>query len=246
MSLTETIHWCLLPFPQPAIARDSLSLAEKTAYEHFRFDARRESWLAGRYTAKTLLSKVLNGRKPLYENFELEQIEIRNDPLGAPKAYHADKPITGCLSISHSGDYSAVAYAPSNLQVGIDIEEITPRSAGFIQDYFTEHEVEMITSVNGEKPVEHNQTETATLIWSAKEALLKAMGIGLRLDTRHVEVISIEDGDHTDALGWKQLGLSSSHLTLRVDAYWRRFDGYLLTLAVLMDGDDKIALVEAD
>ena len=240
----ETVYWCLHQVPQPAIARACLSPAERTTYDRFRFDARRKSWLAGRYTAKLLLSHVLNVCLPTPAPIKHDQIEIRNNDLGAPSAVHHDQIIPGCLSISHSGDWCAAAFAPSSLKVGIDIEKITPRPAGFIQDYFTKNEIAKVSAINGRSLAEIRQAEKATLIWSAKEALLKAMGIGLRLDTRHVAVDSIEDVENADALGWKRLGLSSIHLSSRIDAYWRKINYYLLTLAVLTDLDERISLVE--
>jgi 4'-phosphopantetheinyl transferase len=244
--LGEIVYWCLYQIPQPAIARACLSPAERTTYDRFRFDARRKSWLAGRYTAKLLLLRVLNGRRTPLEKIRQDQIEIHNDELGAPSAYHRDQIIPGCLSISHSGDWCAAAFAPAKLQVGIDIEVITQRPAGFIQDYFTKNEIAMVSPNNGRMLAENRQAEMATLIWSAKEALLKAMGIGLRLDTRHVEVDSIEAVEQADALGWRRLGLSSIHLSSRIDAYWRKVNGYLLTLAVLADKDERISLVEVN
>jgi 4'-phosphopantetheinyl transferase len=214
-----------------------LSPAERTTYDRFRFDARRKSWLAGRFTAKLLLSHVLNGGRSVPVPNKLAQIEIRNNDLGAPNAVHHGQIIPGSLSISHSGDWCAVAFAPSRLKVGIDIEKITPRSAGFMQDYFTNNEIALVSPTNESRFAEDRQAETVTLIWSAKEALLKAMGIGLRLDTRHIEVSSIGAVEQAEALGWKRLGLSSIHLSTRIDAYWQKVNGYQLTLAVLTEND---------
>ena len=235
----DIVYWCLRQAPQPSIARASLSPAERTTYQGFRFDARQKSWLAGRFAAKSLVSNVHDGRcRP-------DQIEIRNDELGAPNAYHAGQPLPGCLSISHSGDWAAAAYTPSGPQVGIDLETITPRSEGFIRDYFTEHEVKMVSSAHaGSLQGTPHSAERATLIWSAKEALLKALGIGLRMDTRRVEVIAIEDEERADAAGWKRLGLSSTQVNSPVEAYWRQFGPYMMTLALLMDTTTNITLIE--
>ena len=242
--MDKIVYWCLRQAPQPSIARASLSPAERITYEGFRFDARQKSWLTGRFTAKSLVSSVHESR------YRPDQIEIRNDELGAPSAYHAGQPLPGCLSISHSGDWGATAYAPlkvqsSGLRVGIDLETITPRSDGFIRDYFTEHEVEMVSAVHAGSPTgTPPSAQRATLIWSAKEALLKAMGIGLRVDTRQVEVLAIEDEEGVDAVGWKRLGLASTQVSSPVDAYWRRIGRYLVTLVVLMDAATNIALIE--
>lgn len=84
--------------------------------------------------------------------------------------------------------------------------------------------------------------ERATLTWSAKEALLKALGIGLRLDTRQVEVIAIEDEE--DREGWKRLRISIAHPNLLSDAYWRQTGLYMTTLVVLIENHQKAKLVQ--
>lgn len=189
---------------------------------------------------------MLNGRGSTSAPIKHDQIVIRNNDLGAPSAIHSDQIIPGCLSISHSGDWCAATFAPSGLKVGIDIEKITPRPAGFIQDYFTKKEIALVSPSNVGMLAENWQAERVTLIWSAKEALLKAMGIGLRLDTRQVEVGSIEAVEQADALGWNRLGLSSNHLSSRIEAYWRKIFDYVLTLAVLPDHDERISLIEVN
>ena len=242
--MANVVYWCLQQSPEPSITRASLSPTESSTYEGFRFEARRKSWLVGRFTAKTLVSKVLHT-----ENHP-DQIEIRNNDLGAPGAYINDEALPGCLSISHSGDWAAAAYAPLKVQpsalcIGIDLETITPRSDGFIQDYFTQNEVDWISAVPAGSPTETpNAAERATLIWSAKEALLKALGIGLRIDTRQVEVIAT--GDQEETSGWKGLELASTQVKKPIAAYWRRIDDYLLTLVALMEADTKIDLIEVN
>ncbi len=221
------------------MARDCLSPAEKTIYEGFRFEARQKSWLAGRFTAKHLVSQVHHAA------YRPDQITIRNNDLGAPCAYYADQPLPGCLSISHSGDWAAAAFTPQRLRVGIDLEKITHRSDAFIQDYFTEQEVIMVSSaLTGSPPGTPRSAEQATLIWSAKEALLKGLGIGLRLDTRQVEVIAIEDEE--DREGWKRLEIRSAQVKESLAAYWRSIDGYLLTLVALMDVANTIDLLQVN
>jgi 4'-phosphopantetheinyl transferase len=242
--LGERVYWCLRQAPQLSIAWDSLSPVERTTYEGFRFDARRKSWLAGRFTAKFLVSSVHDG------HFRPDQIEIRNDELGAPSAYHAGQPLPGCLSISHAEDWAAAAFSPlevqsSGMRVGIDLETITPRSEGFIRDYFTQHEADLVSAAHAGSPTgTPHAAQRATLIWSAKEALLKAMGIGLRLDTRRVEVIAIGDEEGEEPVGWKRLGLSSNQVSSPIDAYWRRIGRYVVTLVVLNDAATNIALIE--
>lgn len=230
--MMDKIYWNQSQVTEPQAAVESLSAAERDTYDGFRFDQRRRTWLAGRYAAKSLLSNAMDG------DLGPDQIVIANNDLGAPLAIVSGKRVPGCLSISHTGEWGAAAFASSGIQVGIDIERITMRSGAFVRDYFTAHEVELVSAANG------NAAETITLIWSAKEALLKAMGVGLRLDTRQVEVLSISESGQVDQTGWHWMGLVSPKLQAQVDAFWRMFKGQLMTLVALKDAGKNLTLVE--
>ncbi|MBT8240088.1 MAG: 4'-phosphopantetheinyl transferase superfamily protein, partial [Acidimicrobiia bacterium] len=67
--------------------------------------------------------------------------------------------------------------------VGVDLEVVEPRTARFVHDYFTPVERTFVK----DQP-DHRHDELANLIWSAKEAALKVQQVGLRADTRTVEV----------------------------------------------------------
>jgi hypothetical protein len=65
--------------------------------------------------------------------------------------------------------------------------------------------------------------------WSAKEAALKALGVGLRADTRTIHVREA-DGDAVD--GWFPIEVTTSgdlHFGGPVRAYWRTGPGYVIT-----------------
>jgi 4'-phosphopantetheinyl transferase len=63
------------------------------------------------------------------------------------------------------------------------LELIEPHSDAFVGDYFTEREQTFIERWRG---VERDQL--VTTLWSAKESALKALRVGLRVDTRSVDV----------------------------------------------------------
>ncbi len=94
-----------------------------------------------------------------------------------------------CLTISHSGHLALCALASGpGLRVGADLEKIEPRTETFILDYFTPAECQLVEAASAE-----SRAVLVTLIWSAKEAMLKALGVGLRWDTRMVEVRAVDD-----------------------------------------------------
>ena len=63
--------------------------------------------------------------------------------------------------------------------VGADIEWIEPRAANFVADFFSADEIDRLAKAD---PAHRDRLVTA--IWSAKEAALKTVQLGLRADTR--------------------------------------------------------------
>ena len=230
--LTETVYWHLTPIPALESAVSGLTLNELSIYQAFRFEQRKKAWLIGRYAAKTLLSRVLP------DSPEIAAIEIENDELGAPLGILKGKPVAGCLSISHSDDFGAAAYAPLGMRIGIDIERVAVRSSAFIQDYFTEHEVRLVDAD------ERDAAHRATLIWSAKESALKALGVGLRLDTRSVAVRAVDDSDGLLNPTWNRMTMGSNQFNAYPCAYWRDLGEHVVTMVILGASCQKIMLTE--
>jgi 4'-phosphopantetheinyl transferase len=88
------------------------------------------------------------------------------------------------FSVSHSGDVALIAIAPPGCVVGIDVEEVRPRtldleklaartmSAGEIERWRATPDRERLASF--------------LQLWTAKEAYLKAIGVGVATDLRAV------------------------------------------------------------
>ena len=207
-------------------AQGFLSPSELQKYSTFRFPKRRDEWLLGRWTAKTLVHSL-----PAYQHYSLDQIEIRNTPEGAPYLQLPDRAAPAeCLTISHSGNLALCALATGlDLQVGTDLEKIEARTETFILDYFTPAERQLV-----EKYPAETRAMVVTLIWSAKESMLKALGVGLRRDTRMVEVHGLDGllpagNDHGK---WQKIQIGEQPASERAwAAWWQRRDPFVLTLA---------------
>ena len=140
-----------------------LSGPELEKLSSFKIEKRRRDWLGGRYAAKTLLKKSLDLEIPLSD------IEISYDSFGRP--VWAGGEIPRLLSITHSGPFCAAASGPAGTAfLGIDLEKTEPRAGAWYEDYFHKNEL----------PV--RDMDAATRIWTQKEALLKALGLGLKAD----------------------------------------------------------------
>lgn len=183
-----------------------LSEMERLQGARYVLPKRRHDWLLGRWVAKRLLLDVLGDAPPI-----LQATSGAPCVEGYPNL---------CLSISHSGDYAFCA-ALWNAQVGVDIEQVTPHSSEFIEDYFTPDEQEMIRYAPDFMP---------TLLWSAKEAALKALHLGLRADTRSVNIMPWAPITSIST-NWHPLSADcGAHGVL--PGWWRLVNNYVLTIAV--------------
>jgi 4'-phosphopantetheinyl transferase len=159
---------------------DWLSADEIAQLSRMRFPKRRADWRLGRWTAKHAGATYLNFSA---DHQTLKEIEVRPAASGTPELFVHSRPSDATISISHRDGIAACAIAPAGVQLGCDLELIEPRSDGFVADYFTSKEQELISRLP-----EQDRARLVSLIWSAKESALKALREGLRLDTRHVAV----------------------------------------------------------
>lgn len=220
------IHWLLTKNgkgSQPPA--DFLSPEEMDILSCMRVPKRREEWLHGRLTAKRLVQYCHSEAQVLH----LRDIVISAKPGGAPCLLIQNRHHPAGISISHREHLAVSAYCPSpHISLGIDLEYIEPRSPGFIQDFFNPSESKKIQSASASQ-----QQVLANLIWSAKESVLKALGTGLRMDTRQVEVVhlgAVNNENHRNGI-WHPLEVYCPSLPgCRV--WWQKIEGFVLTVAV--------------
>ena len=245
------IHW----LTQSAAAHPDLAQAlsapaglltpvEQARFEALKTDKRRRDWLLGRWTAKKLVQTVLTSKIGQPPSFQT--ITIHNQLNGVPVGrYHhlfdepsplLPDPFT--LSISHAGDHAFCALVEQpNWPLGADIEQIMPRAAVFVTDYFTPSEQARLQQSS---PEHYHMLVTA--MWSAKEAALKALQLGLTVDTRAVACLISPVHEPPQAwtpfaieLNWELLAAAAvetqNFASLRLDGWWQTIPGYVLTLA---------------
>jgi phosphopantetheinyl transferase len=157
------------------LMRRYLSDGERAEYEALRPMAQRQ-WLAGRIAAKDAVRQWMwtHGSGPLFP----VEIQVANEQTGRPVVRGAC-PEDLNISIAHKNDL-AVALAGAGRAVGIDIEHVAPRDAGFEAIAFTAREREMLPAID--------RDEWIARFWSAKEAAAKARGTGLAGNPAGVEI----------------------------------------------------------
>ncbi len=223
-----SIHWLLqthTDLPATGVAGfEFLSPAERERLASFKLAKRRQEWLLGRWTARRLVQQLL-----AVEGYAvaLSSIGITNAADGAPELQlptEVDPGLKWSLSISHRTDYALCAINTTGRPIGADIEQIEPRSAAFVGDFFTAAEQALVYGA-----IPADRALLANLIWSSKEAVLKVLRHGLRVDTRRVECLpgfAVDDWQPISIRCDRQLS------TTALSGHWRREGEYVLTLAL--------------
>ena len=191
---------------------------------------RQLEWQHGRFASKQLLTAP---GLPFHK-IPFSKIHIANKAEGAP--FIAAPQDIGSLSISHRDTLAVAAYTQSNkFQIGIDLEKIEPRSWSFIDDFFTAKEAAHVRTLP-----ESLIDLWVTVVWSAKEAVLKAWQKGLRLDTRRVEILPENLTERTGSFDdWMPLKFRAN-ITGFPDCwlFWQQRERHILTFAgTKMSGD---------
>jgi len=152
----------LLFLPVPGqVPGGALSAREEAVHAAFRMEKRRAEWLAGRLAAKTLLAAP--GEPPA-------SLEIGMDQYGRPCCGGR------LVSISHSNGWALAAAKPGCAFLGADLELVEERHHAWYSDYF--HPTELPSPDPSE----------GTRLWTVKEALMKALGLGLMADPMDIRV----------------------------------------------------------
>jgi 4'-phosphopantetheinyl transferase len=225
------IHWLIQSARQHTeLARGVapsglLNAAEETQFNLLKTSKRRRDWLLGRWTVKHLVRACLEQDR--YLRLPLNAIAIYNDMDGSPHV------MAGCgastaewaVSISHSNGHAFCAATPRLIGLGADIECIGSREWSFVEDFFTPDEITRV----GRAPLDRRAT-IVTAIWSAKEAALKALHLGLTIDTRRISC-TIDPGV-SPPNQWLEFTMQCTlgcQATLR--GWWRVWNEHVLVIA---------------
>jgi phosphopantetheinyl transferase (holo-ACP synthase) len=159
---------------------------ERAVYADHSVRAQRP-WLLGRIVMKDAVRDALwrRGHGPI---FPIE-VQTGNDEAGRPTAVHPGEADLR-ISIAHKGSV-AVAIVAEGVDVGIDIEPVQPRSEVFDAMVMTDREHELGAALDPDR--------WRTRLWTAKEAVAKAIGTGLGGRPRDFEAVTL-DGD------WLRIG----------------------------------------
>ncbi|MCL1904342.1 MAG: 4'-phosphopantetheinyl transferase superfamily protein [Oscillospiraceae bacterium] len=113
------------------------------------------------------------------------------------------------FNISHSGDYVILAIA--DREIGVDIEQIAPYSNAIAHRCFTPAEQEWLKQKGDDK--------SFFRLWTAKESVMKATGLGFALSPNSFCVLPLDSSVHyINKEGWRM--------------EWFFHDGYIVCCCV--------------
>ncbi len=181
---------------------------------------RRRDWLLGRWTAKCAVAAHLG---IVHHAAAFRSLAIVPEETGAPRLL-VDGEVPGLsLSISHRDGRALAVISSQTPSVGCDLERCEPRSPAFVEQMLTPSEVEQVEQLHAV-----NWAGIETLIWSAKESVLKLLALGLRVDSRYV---SVQIHALNEAVtGWQKFSAAVADGT-RFAGWWCRDWTWIRTIA---------------
>lgn len=176
----------------------TLSADESDRANRFHFEKDRKHFIAARGILRSLLGTYLN--------LPPSQLEFAYGDRGKP-SLSVDLPASLSFNLSHSNGLALYAVT-STSSIGIDVEYLRPMSDALqlAKRFFAPREYEVINCLS---PPEQRQAFFKA--WTAKEAYLKATGVGLSgglekvevsLDSREALKLLSIDGDGGRAGSW--------------------------------------------
>jgi 4'-phosphopantetheinyl transferase len=199
---------------------------ERERLSRMRFTKRRTEYLLRRCAGKRAVAASLG--LPTDEA-SLARIAMLNAPGGAPYVEIDGQRADFDISLTDRAGQAVALVGPSGSMaagtLGIDLEIAEPRSAGFVADFLTPPEQQWVADQRAAHGAD-GWDAAANLIWSAKEAALKVLRVGLRADTRSV-VVTVHPVARAD--GWGELLIDGGAQAF--PGWWRRDGAFLLTLA---------------
>lgn len=170
--------------------REYLSLGEYAAYEELA-QKKRVDWLAGRMAAKQAIVDEIYQRAE--DTVSWRDIEIVSGQRGQPTFRLLSSPETlipeeYSLTLSHTAGQAvaALSFVRESGLVGIDIERERICPADFSRAFLTEREFRSYIETGLLSPLS---------LWCYKEAFLKALGTGLRVHPRMIELTLDSQGE---------------------------------------------------
>ena len=155
-----------------------LDAAERQRWRRFPYPGPRRRFALCRAALRSILCARLDCRN--------RALSFGESCYGKPFAMIDDAPAPVSFNVSHSGRHGLIGFAPDG-RLGVDVEEIVHREDDYVASVaawaFTPSERDALASAHGP-----GKMELFFRLWTIKEALMKAVGMGLSFDTSGLDV----------------------------------------------------------
>lgn len=148
-------------------AEDFLDEKEREHVKGFKFPAKREGFLLGRLAAKRALGALL-------AEADLQRIDIHSGVYGQPLVRHP-RASGVSVTVSHSHGLAVALAFPREYPMGIDLETVAAVSAATVIGEMEASPAEFTWLATGGE----DEATACCVLWTAREALGKALKIGL-------------------------------------------------------------------
>ena len=166
-------------------ALEWLDQAERDAYGRFWHEHSKREFSLCRAALRAILCQQLDCSN--------QQLAFQSGEYGKPFALLNGSSVPIEFNVSHSGRHGLIAWSPRE-RVGVDVEEWdTPRNIeDTLQTVFTSLERDELARSRGKR-----KRKLFFNLWVMKEALVKALGLGMAQDFSHFELPPsiYKDGD---------------------------------------------------
>lgn len=202
----------------PHAARESAAWAwldeqERARWHRYLHDGARRRFALCRAALRAMLCNQLGCRN--------EQLAFGAAKYGKPFALVQGLPASSSFNVTHSGQHGLIAFAPAG-RLGVDIEErVTRRDLdGLITTVLGPAEQAELALAHG-----YHRLHLFFSLWTIKEALLKALGLGFSLNMSQFEIpldmrrgmkTSIFQFPHLPTISWRLDNLSNEHFAAAI------------------------------
>ena len=153
-----------------------LDAPERARRRRFLYAGPRREFTLCRAALRDLLCRRLGCRN--------DRLSFSASRRGKPFALVGGSPASVAFNVSHSGRHGLIAVAPAG-RIGVDLEERSRRRDldTYIRLLFAPHERAELEAADSERKIDLFYS-----LWTMKEALIKAVGAGLAIDTTGFEI----------------------------------------------------------
>ncbi len=193
---------------------NTLSHDERRRAERFCFEKDKLHFIVARGILRNILGRYLS--------ISPRRLEFCSNSYGKPKLTETINQKNICFNLSHSSGLAVCVFTRAR-NIGVDIERVRcfPDRKEIAKRFFSREEIDTLNTLT-----EQDKNETFYILWTLKEAYIKARGKGLFIALGTLAV-SFLPGGPAKLLSALDDPLAAEHWTLQIISPGKQFVGAL-------------------